>query len=104
MAIRMKSTRLLVLMFALIVLFTWLTGCGKTNTDSSTGLSENSSGSGSYSQQADSNIAMGRYVEKITDFDADRISGYGSSLYRLSDGRIVISDINKPFLISDDNG
>ena len=100
----MKTTRLMSLMLTLVMLFTFLMGCGRTNTDNNSGLLENIGGSGSASQQSDGNIAMGRYVEEITDFDEDKLSGYGSRLHRLSDGRIVISDINRPFLISDDNG
>ncbi len=100
-------------MLVLIMLFAFIMGCG-INADSNTGgmngangtdraFSENSSGGGSNSQQADGNPAMGRYVEEITDL-SDRVSLSGCKLCRLSDGRIVLSDTSKPCLISDDNG
>ena len=100
------------LLLTLIMLFTCLTGCGKTNSDSNTGsvngtegmLSENGGGSGADSQQIDVNSAMGRYMEEVVDFSDDRISWFANRLHRLSDGRIVISDNYRPFLISDDNG
>lgn len=53
-------------------------------------------------QVADSQ-AMGRYVEEVTDL-SDRISGRRNKLFRLADGSLIISDGNKPFLVSKDNG
>ena len=110
----MRTKRMLALVLALIMLFTFLAGCGKTNADDSSGginganatdgtLLENTDGSGLGSQQADTNPAMGRYVEEFTDL-AGRVSLYGNRLCRLSDGRIVLSDIHRTFLVSDDNG
>ncbi len=100
------------LLLVLIMLFTCLMGCGKTNADNNTGsvngtegmLSENGGGSGADSHQADVNPAMGRYTEEVVDFSDDRISWFANRLHRLSDGSIVISDNYRPFLISDDNG
>lgn len=100
----MKRKRMSALLLTLIMLFACLTGCGKTDEGGNTGLLENIGGSGLDAQQADVNLAMGRYVEEITDFADDRVSWYGSRLHKLSDGRIVISDNARPFLISDDNG
>ncbi|MDE7176784.1 MAG: extracellular solute-binding protein [Lachnospiraceae bacterium] len=104
----MKTKRLLALLMAVIMLFTCLAGCGKTHEDGVNGtdgtLSKNVGEDGTDSQLADGNIAMGRYVEEVTDFTDNRISGSGSRLHRLSDGRIVLSDNYSSFLISDDNG
>lgn len=100
----MKMKRLLALSLATIMLFACLAGCGKTHSDGDGLFSENSGENGSHSQQTDVNLAMGRYVEEVTDFTDDRISGSGCRLHRLSDGRIVLSDNYNPFLISDDNG
>ncbi len=111
----MKAGRMPALLLIMIILFACIAGCGKTGTENKTGgingannivgtPSENVGGSAPDSQQADVNPAMGRYVEEITDFPEDRISGYGSRLHKLSDGRIVISNYVRPFLISDDNG
>ena len=107
--------RISALLLVMIMLITCLTGCGKTNAgsniDSSTGsingtdgtLSENGEGSSPDSQQEDGNIARGRYVEEVTDL-SDLIYGSGNRIYKLSDGRLVITDKYKQFLISDDNG
>ncbi|MDE7284195.1 MAG: extracellular solute-binding protein [Lachnospiraceae bacterium] len=111
---RMKTRRMSALLLATVMLLTCLIGCGKTNSDDGAGgingangttgeLLENSSGSGSDSQQADGKPAMGRYVEEITDL-GDRVSWSANKLCRLSDGRIVLSNIYQPSLISDDNG
>ena len=107
----MKAKRVSVLFLAMIMLFTFLMGCGKTNSNSNAGSVNSTDGmfsgngeSGSDSPQINGNIAMGRYVEDVTDFAEDRISGYGCRLHRLSDGRIVLFDNYRPFLISDDNG
>ena len=48
-------------------------------------------------------VAMGRYVEDVTDL-SDRVSGYCSSLFRLADGTLIITDSSMPFLVSKDNG
>ena len=48
-------------------------------------------------------VAMGRYVENVTDL-SDRISGYCSSLFRLADGTLIITDNSMPILVSKDNG
>ncbi len=108
---KMKTKRILALLLAMIMLLACLTGCGKTNGDSNTGGVNSSDGtlsdngvSGSNSHQTDVNLAMGRYVEEVTDFTEDKITGYGCRLHRLSDGRIVLSDNYRTFLISDDNG
>lgn len=46
--------------------------------------------------------AMGRYVEQIIDLSG-RVS-YGNSIYRLEDGKLVITDYQNDFLVSSDNG
>ena len=46
---------------------------------------------------------MGRYVEDVTDL-SDRISGRRNRLFQLADGKLVITDGNKPLLVSGDNG
>ncbi|MDE6749754.1 MAG: ABC transporter substrate-binding protein [Lachnospiraceae bacterium] len=110
----MKIRRMSALLLAMIMLITCLTGCGKTNDDSNTGsvnvddgtggvLSWDVGGSGSDSQQEGGNTARGRYVEEVTDL-SDRLSGYANRIYKLSDGRLVITDKNLQILISDDKG
>lgn len=112
----MKAKRILSLLLILTMLLTCLTGCAKTTeADNAGGVngsgnaggthSEDGSGDGSGStpQQTDGATAMGRYVEEITDL-SDSLSHYGNRLFKLADGRLVITDLYKPFLISDDNG
>ncbi|MBD5496026.1 MAG: carbohydrate ABC transporter substrate-binding protein [Lachnospiraceae bacterium] len=97
--------RIPALLLATIMLLTCLTGCGKTNVDieliTDGTLSEN--GGGSSTDLQDGSAVKGRYVEEVTDL-SDRLCGHGNRLYKLSDGRLVITDTYKPFLISDDNG
>ena len=71
----MRIKRISALLLAMIMIFTCMTGCGKTSEDSNTGSINGIDGAfsengvdGSDSQQADGNIAMGRYVEEVTDF------------------------------------
>ncbi len=52
---------------------------------------------------SDENIAMGRYVEETTDL-SDKISGYNSRIYKLSDGKLIITDEYGDFIKSEDNG
>ncbi len=102
---KIKTRRIPALLLAMIMLFICLTGCGKTNMGVEIGtdgtLSKNGGGSGSDSQEG--NAVRGRYVEEVTDL-SDRLCGHGNRIYKLSDGRLVITDKYKPFLISDDNG
>lgn len=98
----MKHKRMSALLLALIMLFTFLTGCGKTDEGSDTGLLEKIGESGSDSRQADG-MAMGRYLEERISL-GNSIDWYGCGLHKLADGRIVISNKYSPFLISDDNG
>ncbi len=110
----MKTRKMSALLLVMIMLLTCLTGCGKINSDDSTGsineangenaaLSGNDVESGTGSQQADGNPATGRYVEEVTEL-GDRVSWYGNRLCRLSNGQVVLSDIYRTFLVSNDNG
>ncbi|MDE7284196.1 MAG: extracellular solute-binding protein [Lachnospiraceae bacterium] len=110
----MNTRKMSALLLVMIMLLTCLTGCGKTNSDDSTGtvngaggtdaaLSGNDVEGGTDLQQAGVNSAMGRYVEEVTEL-GDRVSWYGNRLCRLSNGQVVLSDIYRTFLVSDDNG
>lgn len=70
-------------------------------TDNSAAQAGNS-GQETGQQPADSQ-AKGRYVEEVTDL-SEYISGRRNRLFQLEDGRLIISDGNKPFLVSKDNG
>ncbi|MCM1048358.1 MAG: extracellular solute-binding protein [Clostridiales bacterium] len=117
---KMKAKRMSAALLAMVMLVICLAGCGKTGADDSTGNSnstsginvtgaaeeiipENSgSGDGTQPQQADGNVAMGRYVETVTDM-SDSLVGF-NRMYKLNDGRIIIADSDARFLISEDNG
>lgn len=110
--------RMPALLLAMIMMITCLTGCGKgadsdmgsTNETGSTiidgtGSSNNGDGSdtsGLNPQSGDGNVAMGRYVENVTDL-SDSLAGF-NRIFKLNDGRIIIADSSKRFLISKDNG
>lgn len=68
-------------------------GSGNTVADGSR-QADDSSGDG---------VAMGRYLEEVTEL-SENLTGYRNHIFRLSDGRLMISDPGNPFLVSDDNG
>ena len=60
-------------------------------------------GAGRQSQSQADGTAMGRYLEEVTDM-SENLSGYRNGIYRLSDGRLVITDPEKHMLVSADDG
>ncbi len=103
----------LILLFAMLAAM--LSGCTKTtegtnNTDNpdaaaqtaSAGTNADSQGNQSASDEP---VAMGRYVEKVTDM-SDKINGLtGNGIFRLNDGTLIITEgSSHPFWISKDNG
>ena len=99
------------------MLVTALTGCGNSTAESidntnntNTNSTVESAQSGTENniniqrtQNESEPLAMGRYTENVTDL-SDRVSGYCSSLFRLADGTLIITDCSMPFLVSKDNG
>ena len=99
------------------MLVTALTGCGNSAAESAENTNNvnitdavESAQSGTESNITDQGgandsapVAMGRYVENVTDL-SDRISGFRSSLFRLADGTLIITDSSMPILVSKDNG
>ncbi len=83
-----------------------LSGCGNgpgTINDNESGTSSASrSEAGQDGVQLPESKAMGRYVEEITDL-SDR-TGYGSRIFRLENGNLLLTDNINDFLISGDNG
>ncbi len=109
---------------AVIVLFsmllTLLGGCGQnqtpeggpaaetneinsTDTEKTGGSAAQTGDNSQAAQQSGDGQAMGRYVEEVTDLSG-QISGRRNRLFQLADGSLIISDGNKPFLVSKDNG
>lgn len=104
----MKQKRKLKKLIAVLLLFAMmaavLSGCGKTTkTGEETQNQESGSRSGDAAENPDENVAMGRYVEETTDL-SNEISGYNSRLFKLEDGRLIITDEYGEFLVSEDNG
>lgn len=99
----MKKGRISALLLVTVMLFTWLAGCQGTNADSGAGSANDGAAVENGGNGPGENIAMGRYVEEVIDLPG-KTNWYGSRLYRLADGRIVMSDMTGSFLISDDNG
>ncbi len=89
-----------VCLLSLVMLMGFLAGC---STVASNMEAENSADKSGGENGDISFKAMGRYVEETTDL-SDKISGRGNSLYRLSDGKLLISDRNGEFIKTEDNG
>ena len=89
-----------VCLLSLVMLMGFLAGC---STVASNMEAENSADKSGRENGDISFKAMGRYVEETTDL-SDKISGRGNSLYRLSDGKLLISDRNGEFIKTEDNG
>lgn len=118
-----KVRKMMSLIVLLSMLLTLLGGCAKnqaadsgsvpgTNGTEHTGSSDSKvendgEAAGEQEQnggtQSPDSQAMGRYVEDVTDL-SDRISGRRNRLFQLADGKLVITDGNKPLLVSGDNG
>lgn len=78
-----------------------ISGPGTEKTDGGTG--QNGESAQETGLQSEGSQAMGRYVEEVTDL-SEYISGRRNRLFQLADGSLIISDGNKPFLVSKDNG
>ncbi|MDE6738265.1 MAG: hypothetical protein K2K07_04150, partial [Lachnospiraceae bacterium] len=92
---------------SLIISVSLLEGCGNSGqqtvgngTDGAGSVTAD--GSGQTAEPSDG-TAMGRYLEEVTDM-SDTLSGYRNGIYRLADGRIVITDPEKHMSVSKDNG
>lgn len=99
---KVKKIMAVIMLFAMIM--TMVSGCGsKPETQGNTGT-ENQGGNKSNSEEeTDEPIAMGRYVEQVTDL-SEQIGGYKNKIYKLLDGQIMISDEYRDFIVSKDNG
>lgn len=85
-----------------------VSGCGKgTGEVNENNRQDNSSVNGNETgpdgNELSDGVAMGRYVEEIIDL-SDKTSGYRNYLHKLEDGSLIITDREKDFLISKDNG
>lgn len=108
-----KKARIVSVLLMLTMMITLISGCGKdgqsenTNAtaqnDATNMVTEVSSGDGQQSQSTEP-VAMGRYVENVTDM-SDKINGSDNDLYMLEDGTLILTEEGScPFYISKDNG
>ena len=80
------------------------TGEGTDNTMGNSSIESNTGNSQDGSQWAEG-TPMGRYVEETVEFpNGIKLSGSGSSLYKLEDGTLIIVDSGGSMLESRDNG
>ena len=92
---------------SLIISVSLLGGCGNSGQQT---VGNGTDGAGSVAADVNgqtsepaNGTAMGRYLEEVTDM-SDMLSGYRNGIYRLADGRIVITDPEKHMSVSKDNG
>ncbi len=100
---KMKKYAAILLLFVMVSMM--ISGCVSTTksvNNTEDGQDSNSTGSKS-GEDTNEKVAMGRYVEETTDL-SDRIEGYNSRLYKLSDGQLIITDKYGDFIKSEDNG
>lgn len=100
-----KAKRGLAILLLFAVMLTSFTGCGNdiTSPDNNTGQNTtDKNGNTSGAESSSSNIAMGRYVEKTIELSG--VTGYGSGLYTLEDGSLIIADAENSFLMTKDGG
>ena len=104
---RMKNVKRMISFIMLFaMLMAMVSGCGSKPVEGENIAAENQEGNKSGNgdlEGSNENIAMGRYVEEVTDL-SDQISGYKNKIVKMSDGRIVITDEYRDFIVSNDNG
>lgn len=107
-----RVSRILSLMLLFCLLLTAICGCG-SNSAGEDGAgqerkaednSNNSGTNGTGAGEDTDNMAMGRYLEEVTDLLDAGISGYNNKIFKLADGNLVITDEYVDFIASKDNG
>lgn len=103
-----RRNKVLAVLLLFSLLLTMLCGCGNNNAETENSGQKGGSSDNSESTQAaeneTGNVAMGRYLEDVTDLSDSGISGYNNEIFMLADGNLVITDEYTDFLISKDNG
>lgn len=104
-----EINKMISLMLLFCLLLTAICGCSNNNagTDDS-GLIDESPGSSNAAQpdagEEMKDVAMGRYLEEVTDLLDTGISGYNNKIFKLADGKLLITDEYADFISSKDNG
>lgn len=100
--------KIISIMLLFAIMAAMISGCGSRQvivegTENTEGNLNAGNTGGGVSKDSDENVAMGRYVEETTDL-SDKITGYNSTIFKLSDGTLVITDIYGDTIVSKDNG
>lgn len=88
------------------VMASLLSGCGGQSGNESginTQEADDTQAGEQGTSESEEGVAMGRYLEEVTDL-SEQIDGYQEQLYRLSDGKLVITGEYEEFVSSKDNG
>lgn len=109
-SVRVSMTKKLLSMGMIFVMtIVSICGCGTVKNaekgDDTADGSENAvtDGSGNSGGQNSDSAAMGRYLEEVTDL-SEFLSGYRNGIFRLDDGKLIVTDPSSQFLASEDNG
>ena len=98
-----KAKMILAAVLSVSMLPVLLGGCGNaSNNDNMGNISIDNQQNGNAQESSSGNTAMGRYTEKTIELSG--ITGYGSGLYILEDGSLIIADAENSFLITEDGG
>ena len=99
-----KAKKILAAVLSVSMLPVLLGGCGNaSDNDNNMGnISIDNRQNGSEQESSSGSTAMGRYTEKTIELSG--ITGYGSSLYTLEDGSLMITDRENSFMMTEDGG
>lgn len=101
---RVKKIAAAVMLFTMVT--TMIFGCGSKPAAQGNAAVENQEENKTddkRKEDTDEPVAMGRYVEQVTDLSG-QIGGYKNKIFKMPDGRIIISDEYQDFIVSEDNG
>lgn len=107
-----RVNKILSVMLLFCLLLTVICGCGGNQAGANGGgLSEETSGNGDKAGTSGKedgknagDVAMGRFLEDVTDLSDSGISGYNNKIFKTADGNLVITDEYTDFIASKDNG
>ena len=101
---KVKRITAIIMLFAMIMAM--VSGCGSKPAAQGNVASENQEGNSTddkKEEETNEPVAMGRYVEQVTDL-SEQIGGYQNKIFKLADGQIIITDEYRDFIVSKDNG
>lgn len=101
---KVKRITAIIMLFAMIMVT--ISGCGSKPAAQGNVAAENQEGNSTDDKKEEGTnepVAMGRYVEQVTDL-SEQIGGYQNKIFKLADGQIIITDEYREFIVSKDNG